>query len=108
MKHKNAYSEYEKNFVIQNFRFMTSAEIAKAIGRTKMSVDTFKYNNGISKNKARSQRIESEVVAEIKALIKLAELTDNRVIRQCCKVKLKELSNIPKENFFSLENTLRR
>ena len=48
-------------------------------------------------------RIDSEesIIAEMKALINLVELTDNKSIRYRAKVKLMQLSGIPKDNPFA-------
>ena len=108
MEKRNHYTEFEKNYVINHFGFMTSKQIAKALGRSKQSIDTFKQVNNITKYNVRELKREQNVLKEMSALINLAELTDNAIIRTRCKVKLKELSEIPKENFYSLDNTLRR
>lgn len=46
---------------------------------------------------------EQSVLMEMKALINLCELTDNKAIRSRAKVKLMQLSEIPKDNIYSLD-----
>lgn len=41
---------------------------------------------------------EQSVLAEMKALINLCELTDNKAVRSRAKIKLMQLSEIPKDN----------
>lgn len=44
---ENNYSEYERNFVIDNYNKMTKKEIANHIGRSESSVKTFGQRNGL-------------------------------------------------------------
>lgn len=55
-----------------------------------------------------SKEKEKSILSEMQALIKLCELTDNKSIRLQAKIKLAQLSEIPKNNFYSLDNTIRR
>ena len=86
----------------------------------KSRIQTFKSREVKEKRKLKLQEInerlldgresiekEQSLLSEMKALINLCELTDNKAIRSRAKIKLMQLSEIPKDNEYGLEYTNR-
>jgi len=54
-------------------------------------------------NSTESVDKEENLLMEMKALINLCEITDNKAIRERAKIKLMQLSDIPKDNPYALK-----
>lgn len=107
-KHKTSYSEFEENFIKENYLNISDSEIAEILQRTKFAITNRRikmrlirplkrvanYNFNICMTYVHQLRREWALVQDMKALIIICQLEKNSYKLEKYKKELLTLSNL--------------
>lgn len=101
------YTPAERDFIVDNYRYLTTKQIAAHLNRTTLAIQQWREKHGLYIQSYNNQTETLTKVSIMQSLIRLCETTNNPIIKQAAKTKLMELSEIPPHNPWGIDTVIR-
>lgn len=101
------YTPAERDFIFDNYRYLTTKQIATHLNRTPLAIQQWKEKQGLYVQQGTETEGVFNTIGIMQSLINLCETTTNPIIKHAAKMKLMDLSEIPKKNIWGIDTVIR-
>ncbi|RZJ92458.1 MAG: hypothetical protein EOO20_01750 [Chryseobacterium sp.] len=101
---KNRYTPAERDFIVNNYRYLTTDQIANHLGRSIDGVQQWKSKYKLHTSIKHSEEAPLSVLTIMQSLINLCETTTSPILKEAAKRKLFQLSEIPNSNPYGIDH----